>query len=210
MLEKSISPEKTITTSQEIEIKIKTSQKYMQRLHAWLQKNAQSKGVEQHKEVYLDNPQTTFFFTKPSGEKDALNYLRVRWSNNGGSVCLKKWYEQNGKSTHCDEYETDVANPDMLLKLLEQLGYTHQTWVEKTRQKFLAGNYEIVIDDVKSLGTFVEVEMKKPVTDPEAALEKLETFLVETIGIKEYWIQTRGYASHLRNPHMNFGVHKKH
>lgn len=209
MLQAPATPQQTISAPQEIEIKIKTSQQYMEHLHEWLKEHAQPKGVEQHKEVYLDNPQTTFFFTKPSGEKDALNYLRVRWSNNEGSVCLKKWYEQDGKSTHCDEYETDVSNPDILLKLLEQLGYTHHTWVEKKRQKFLAGDYEIVIDEVKNLGTFVEVEMKKLVTDPKAALQELEDFLVETIGIKEYWVQTRGYVSHLRNPHLNFGVHKK-
>jgi len=205
-----LQPKKNTTTSIEVEIKIKTSKKYISILEKWLEQNAQFQGAEHHKEVYLDNPQATFFFTKPSGEKDALNYLRIRWSNKNGSVCLKKWYEQNGKTTHCDEYETDVKNPETLLSLLGQLSYTNQTWVEKKRQKFLADNYEIVIDDVKNLGTFVEVEMKKQVTDPKAALLELEAFLVKTIGITEYWIQTRGYASHLRNPHMNFGIHKKH
>jgi len=199
-------------TNQEIEIKIKTTNNYLQKLEAWLQENATFQGEEHHKEVYLDNPNTTFFFMRPNGLKDALKYLRVRFLKQGGSVCFKDWYEdpQTGKTTHCDEYETHVANPEKMLALLEQLGYTNKTFVEKKRRKFRAGDYEIVIDDVKNLGTFFEIELKRDFSDVQVALKELTALLVKTIGITEYWIQTRGYASHLRNPGFEFGEYKIH
>ena len=81
--------------------------------------------------------------------------------------------------------------------------------MEKKRKKFLVGVYEIVIDEVKNLGTFVEIEIKQQVADPKSALKNLETFLVQTIGIKEFWLQTRGYISQLRNPEINVSKYKK-
>lgn len=210
MLQQKTNP-KTPLVPIEVELTLKTTAAYMELLQNWLKKNAQFQGTEKHKEVYLDNPKTTFFFTKPNGERDALQYLRVRWSNENGSICLKDWHrDKTGKTTHCDEYETDVTNPKILLQLLEQLGYTNQTWVEKTRNKFLSGDYEIVIDEVKNLGTFFEIEMKCHVEDPCAALKRIENFLANTIGIKEYWIQTRGYVSMLRNPEIDVSDYRKH
>lgn len=197
---------------QEIEIKIKTTDHYMKLLEDWLQKNALFQGSETHKEFYLDNPQSTFFFSRPDGEKDALKYLRVRYSEKRGSVCLKDWHQdpETGNTTHCDEFEVTVSDPDIMLALFERLGYTNKTKMAKFRRKFSAGEYEIVIDDVESLGIFVEIELKKSVVDIKAALLQLENFLVNTIGITEYWIQTRGYASRLRNPHMQFGEYRNH
>jgi len=205
----------TTATTQEVEIKIKTTPALLKKIEAWLKKNATFQGEELHRELYLDNPNATFFFTRPDGEKDALKYLRVRWldlqQGFKGSVCFKDWYEdENGRTTHCDEFETKVADPDMMLALFERLGYTHKTVTAKKRKKFRFKEYEIVVDEVQDLGTFVEIEMKKQVSDFKAALHELEMFLVKKIGITEYWIQTRGYASSFRNPDFEFGEHRKH
>jgi len=210
MLQKQQQPQTTPTVAQEIEIKIKTSSENMKKIEAWLANNATFEGTEHHKEVYLDNPKSTFFFMHPNGEKDALKYLRVRFSNNGGSICFKNWYQdpKTGKTTHCDEYETKVSDPDVMLKLFEQLGYTDQTRMEKTRKKFSVDDYEIVIDDVMSLGIFVEIELKKQADNPIEACKELETFLVKKMGVTEYWIQNRGYVSRLRNPDIEFGEYK--
>lgn len=200
------------TVSQEVEIKIKTTSQYMKKLEAWLADNATFQGQERHKEFYLDNPNSTFFFTRPDGEKDALKYLRVRYSDNGGSICFKDWHQddQTGKTTHCDEFEVNVSDADTALALFERLGYTHKTKMAKHRRKFRTGDYEIVIDDVEGLGVFVEVEMKKSVSNVSSALQELENFIVSTVGITEYWIQTRGYASRIRNPDMEFGEYRNH
>lgn len=214
MLQKNLQSAPTPAIQQEIEIKIKPTPEGLKLVEQWLEKNASFQGEEHHKEVYLDNPHSTFFFTHSNGEKDALKYLRIRFlGKQGGSVCFKNWYEdpKTGKTTHCDEYETNVSNPNSLLALFEQLGYTNKTRVEKTRRKFRTGEYEIVIDDVKNLGLFVEIELKQnSSSDVIASLQKIEDFLVKTIGVTEYWLQTRGYASRFRNPDIEFGEYRKH
>ncbi|MCK5632349.1 CYTH domain-containing protein, partial [bacterium] len=146
----------------------------------------------------------------PDGEKDALKYLRIRYSNNQGSICFKDWHRDSktGKTTHCDEYETNVENPDTVIALFEQLGYTNKTFVQKTRRKFIADHYEIVIDELQYHGTFIEVELKQKRSDLAAALKELEAFLAKTVGITEFWIQNRGYVSMIRNPDLDYGEYR--
>ncbi len=192
----------------EIELKIKITDEQLMLLTKWLTDNAEFKGEENHREVYLNNPNSTFFFTqKHGGYKDTMDYMRIRFSNKGDSVCLKHFYEdpkRPGETTHCDEYEYNVSDGEMALKLFEQLGYTDNTWMEKRRKKYDIKDFGIVIDNVKDLGIFVEVELKKEVDNIDEGKQQILE-LLKNIGIKKFLMQTRGYMSMLWNPGYEFG-----
>jgi len=192
--------------NKEIEIKIQISPEQLKSLRFWL--NEKSKFVDEveHVEYYLDNPNKTFFFTSPQGYKDALKYLRVRLTEKGDSICYKDFYVDaaTGKTTHCDEFETNVGDGQETLKLLENLGYSDQTLIQKKRQKYLWGDFEIVIDDVKDIGIFVEVELKAKEDNIKIALQRINNFLQLT-GITQFRRQERGYVSMAWNPDYNFG-----
>lgn len=200
---------------QEIEIKIQITPEQMSILDKWLSSNSEYKGEIHHIEYYLDNPENTFLFEadgmKDTRILDAKDWLRVRMTENGDSICLKRFHpdpENPGKHTHCDEYETKVESGKMTLELLKNLGFTNETILDKTRKTYDAKEFEIVVDDVKGLGIFVEIELKKDVDDVKKGHEEINN-LLKQIGIIEFKKQFRGYVSMLWNPQINFGEETK-
>ena len=197
--------EKNSIPPREVEIKAKIDPAAREQIEAWLNKNAVSHGSVVQSEVYLDDPRNTFFFTNPAGFKDANDYLRVRQTPKGNTLCFKRVHrDKDGKNPYCDEYEVVINDPAMTLALLEQLGFTERTPIEKTRKKYSYGDYEISLDYVKGLGDFVEIELKREETDPTKGLQEMQQFLEKTMGVKDYAKQSHGYASMIWNPDQNF------
>ncbi|MFH1643875.1 MAG: class IV adenylate cyclase [bacterium] len=191
--------------NQEIEIKIQINSEQLKLLKSWLDINAKFVGQLEHEEYYLDNPNDSFLFTAPQGYKDAHKYFRVRLTSNGDSACFKSFYfDENGKATHCDETEIKLVDGKKTLQLLKEIGFTDQTLMHKVRKTFIVDGYEIVIDDVKNLGVFVEIEIKHQVDNVKAGLQGINN-LLQKIGITEFQKQERGYVSMLWNPDYDFG-----
>lgn len=189
----------------EIEIKFKLVENTVSTLKEWLKKNADFKREEQHKEVYLDNPEKTFFFINKKNQRDACNFLRVRTATSSAgsksSVCYKYWHkDENGIGTHCDEYETSVGSAEMMLPILQKSGYTEMTFINKKREIYMSGIFEIVIDDVETLGTFVEIELKVPTENVNEGREHIEDLMKNKIGIVDYKKINGGYPHLIWNP----------
>lgn len=193
--------------SKEIEVRFRIDDQLLKQAKEWLDKNAQFKGTIKHTEYYLNKPATTFFFSAPEGYKDALDYLRVRFTDDGDSFCFKKFHEDpvEKRPLYCDEYEVKVSDGKTTLELMKALGYTEQTLMEKVRNTYVFDCFEIVIDRVKSLGMFMEVELKTEVKNPRVGLKLIYDFL-KSIGIKRFKLERRGYISMLWNPDYDFGT----
>jgi adenylate cyclase class 2 len=195
--------------AREIELKVSINLEYLTQLRDWLQKNAKFIGEETHLEYYFDNPQNSWKFNHPLlNIIDSENYLRVRKTEKASSVCLKvfKIDRETGKAENLDEIEYDVSDFGEAVKLFESLGYTDKTIIDKKREKYDSEKFEIVIDDVKGLGIFVEVELKEQIDgDIKIGFNKIKDFL-KSIGIEEFQVQKRGYISMLWNPEIDFGA----
>ena len=83
------------------------------------------------------------------------------------------------------ETETGVANYEAMQHILEQLGYQKRLRVEKKRHIWRLDNCEICLDDVVSLGQFVEIE-----GPDEAAVAAV----VEKLGLSRQRHLSEGYA----------------
>lgn len=194
--------------SQEIEIRFKVTEKEEQMLQDWLKANAKFVKSAHQEEVYFSNPENSFKFVNEEmdGLIDASDYLRVRRTEKGDSVCLKRWHkdpDRAGMYTHCDEYEYDVSEGDTAIELFLQLGYTDKTELIKDRAVYSADEFEIVIDKIKGLGTFVEVECKKEFENPKDGQKAIYSFL-KSLGFEQINQQNRGYISMLWNPDYDF------
>jgi len=192
--------------SKEIEVKIQIDEETLEKTKGWLEKNAKFQGSIRHTEYYLNKPATSFFFSAPEGYRDAMDYLRVRLTDEGDSFCFKKFHEDpiEKRPLYCDEYEVDVSDGKKTLELMKAIGYTDQTLMEKVRNTYTFDCFEIVIDRVTNLGVFIEVELKIEVENVKVGIKLIYDFL-KSIGIKKFNLQTRGYISMLWNPGFDFG-----
>lgn len=193
--------------NKEIEIKLKVENGELKTLLSWLKNNTNYLGQRHQIDYYFESPNEEFSYVNEEGITDAVKYLRVRLSNEqNDSVTYKHWHEDPdnpGKYLYCDEHEFEVDDGRKVMKLLGHLGYKRDIVVDKYRNVYKTEKFEIVIDEVKDLGTFVEIELKVEITDPKQGMDMIYA-LVKSIGINPIKIQTRGYVSMLWNPDHNF------
>ncbi len=159
----------------EIEIQVKVEK--VKPLLDFLAKNGKFQAENRQIDEYFTPVQRDFLSVRPAKE-----WLRLRNENSKQSVTYKLFhYDEQGKSTHCDEYETEVKDADQLRKIFMALNVKSLTVVDKLRKTWNYEDYEIAIDSVKNLGDFVEVEYKGKDQNPEPKLitQKIVSFLKE-------------------------------
>jgi len=109
-------------------------------------------------------------------------WLRLRTETIPGSpahssINFKRWLPLGSREpSHCDEYESAVADVDAVRLLLEALGCTAMITVDKTRREWCLDDVKIALDTVNGLGDFIELEYAGDApTVPEAAEVLSET-----------------------------------
>ncbi len=132
-------------------------------------------------------------FTEPTKQEDSIftnykgdftkiplgdNVLRIRKAK-GKIILTLKQAQKN--QLDCLEKEFEVSDGQEARDVLELLGYKVAVEITKIREKTKLGEYEICVDQVEKLGSFIEVE-KMSDEDGEIVQEELFGFL-ESLGI---------------------------
>lgn len=182
---------------QDVEIEIKVRGEGVDELKAHLKKHGSPKYESYQKDEYFSPAHRDFAAIRPVKE-----WLRIRTTNNGCSINYKNWhYDADGVADHCDEYESPVTDVDQVQKIFQALNMVPVVTVEKQRQAWSLGDYEVVIDDVTDLGQFVEVEFTGDTSgvDPkEIASQMLD--MLKQAGMSKMQKNYQGYAFMLMNP----------
>lgn len=174
---------------QDVEIEIKfclTKREYLA-LDQRLKKSAQFLGDSHQIDRYFNAPHRDFL--KPA---HPVEYLRLRESNGSGSINYKYWYKDGKRTfTHCDEYESEISNTSALKKILTKLDFREYLTVDKTRKSYnLSDEFEIDLDDVKSLGYFVEIETLRDFGSVEKARAEIvklaKSLKIDTTKVDKY------------------------
>jgi len=121
--------------------------------------------LEKEGEFLYEDHQLDEYYTpahRNFADLDPINeWLRLRDSNGKFSITYKNWHrDENKKAYHCDEFESGLESFEQVEKILNILDFKTVVGVEKNRSAYKYLDYEIAIDKVKNLGTFVEVEFK--------------------------------------------------
>lgn len=118
-------------------------------------------------------------------------WLRIRETNHGCSINYKQWLPVGAKiQSHCNEYESEISDPLALKLMLKSLDFQSLIVVEKIRNSWIHGKFEISIDEVIDLGTFIEVESKCDLDEvPDENFEQV----LELIGARVGPRDRRGY-----------------
>ena len=106
-------------------------------------------------EYYYDPKRETL---KPDKDNQLSHCLRIRSKNNEYSITYKDDVFDNGKWLYSNEYETKVESISMIKEIFEKLGLVKFIEINNEKETYTYNNYEIVIENVKNLGVFMEVE----------------------------------------------------
>ena len=92
-------------------------------------------------------------------ENNQLNHcLRLRQKNKEYSITYKDDVFDNGKWLYSNEYETIVEDISMMRQIFNRLGLVKFIEIDNNKETYTYNDFEIVLEDVKDLGLFMEVE----------------------------------------------------
>ncbi len=96
---------------------------------------------------------------KPDENGQLKNCLRIRDKDGKVSVAYKvDHFDKNGIWLYSDEYEIEASDFSKVEEIFKKLGFEELIRIENTKSTFINEDYEIVLEDVKDLGIFMEVE----------------------------------------------------
>lgn len=107
-------------------------------------------------------------------------FLRIRTTNNKHVFSIKKPISGEHHFSKI-EHETEITDRDELEKLLETMGYYPSLQIKKERIIGHLGEYEICLDEVEELGSFIEIE-KMSNEEPSVVRKELQDLLF-SIGV---------------------------
>ncbi|XOB41732.1 MAG: class IV adenylate cyclase [Candidatus Nealsonbacteria bacterium] len=159
----------------DIEIEIQVNIEDNKPLIDFLEKSGQFMSENHQIDEYFSPVHRNFIGVRPVKE-----WLRLRNSDGKFSINYKNWYfDEKGKSHHCDEYETKIEDLTQIKKILDVLNFKSIIKVDKLRKTWIYKDYEIDVDSVKGLRDFVEIEYigKEEKIDPKKITEEMMSFL---------------------------------
>lgn len=180
---------------EDIEVELKLKPRNPKQLFAWLKKNAELTKSSHQIDYYFNPPHKEFLYKDRDGKKRADDYLRVRVEEKEGGLTFKHYHrelEAEGRA-YLDEIETNLDKPSKLLKIFKLLGFKKIATIDKKRTSYRYKDFEFDCDEVKDLGSFVEVEFKGKVKSTDDGFRKIRAALREA-GVKSWQEVWGGYV----------------
>lgn len=155
----------------EIEILIEVKSTKEQVLKALEQ--FESQGIKKVLDVYFADPLRKELQPDASGR--LMNSYRFRLKDNKASVAYKvDHFDNEDQWIYSDEHETEIGNFETALEIQKQLGFAELVRIDNTKYTYTTSDYEIVFEEVKDLGLFLEVEKLAQVPDDQVLATKQE------------------------------------
>jgi len=130
------------------------------------------KGIKKTLDIYFHDPLRKDLYPDVSGRLNAS--FRIRQKAGINSFAYKTDHFIDEKWSHSDEFETVINDFDITLQIIEKLGLKELIRIDNEKHTFVSSDYEIVLEDVKDLGLFIEVEKLIQVSDDKVMETKEE------------------------------------
>jgi adenylate cyclase, class 2 len=121
--------------------------------------------------------------------KPGVIVLRIRQQNDKTFFTLKM---RGTVELNKIEHEITVDNADEAAAIIKNLDFYEVMHINKVRQKCQWQNYEICLDEVENLGTFIEIEQRIESDDDSIISAQISAFL-QTLGIEPSDFVHEGY-----------------
>lgn len=156
----------------EIEIKFKIEN--IESIISFLEKNKCK--------ISKENIQNDTIYVRDTNKVKSIEgsvWLRIRENNNKIELNYKK---QSAKSIESEEIEFEVSSYEKANSFLKALGFKEWVQVNKKRKYTKYKDYNICIDEVEKLGTFIEIELLTDKEDKNDYQQELLT-IAQELGI---------------------------
>ena len=122
---------------------------------------------------------------QPSSSGRLLACCRVRKQRDAWFVAYKNDHFKGDEWLYSDEFETQVEDGIVMQEIIKKLGLKELVTVDSQKTIMTSGTYEVVVEEVKNLGSFIEIEHKptENVEEIEATKQQIRNWL-DTLGIK--------------------------
>ena len=158
-----------------IEIEVKARVDDPKRLErAIIALGATPTGIQAQADTYYNAPHRNFEMTDEA--------LRIRVED-GDAFLTYKGPKMDTLSKTRQEFQTMIKDSGTMGDILSSLGFFPVATVTKRRKNYRLGNFFISLDEVRDLGSFIEIEI--PVKNSKNYEEKVESILkiIEKLGI---------------------------
>jgi predicted adenylyl cyclase CyaB len=129
-------------------------------------------GVKKTLDIYFVDPLRKDLQPNVDGRLGAC--FRIRQKDGKNSIAYKVDHFIGDEWSHSDEFETEVKDFGTALKIIQKLGLKELIRIDNEKHIFVTPEYEIVLEDVKDLGLFMEVEKLLEVPDEKVGETKEE------------------------------------
>ena len=121
-------------------------------------KELENKGIKRTVDYYYYFPEDEKF--KPNERGEILNWFRIRKTKDKIYFTFKHdFIKEGGEWSHSDEYEVEISDFETGKEIVESLGMNPLVTVDNTKHIFVKDDFELVVEEVKDLGLFLEVEI---------------------------------------------------
>ena len=144
------------------------------------------KEIEVLVEVYddIDKVKEALKNFEYKGKKVTIDeYYYDPLKNNEYSITYKDDVFDNGKWLYSNEYESKVESIDMIREIFSRLGLVKFIEINNEKETYIYNDYEIVLENVKDLGVFLEVEY---CTNKDVDVKEIKTniqIFIDELGI---------------------------
>ena len=135
-------------------------------------------------------------YFKPKGHEKEVSgpgnfIVRIRNEEGKHTLTTKALTEIRGA---WKEFETDIEKPEEVEKMLMMFGFVNVFNLTKKREMGELEDFEVILDDVKELGNFIEIALDaEDAGDTEEARKRIIDFFSK-IGLNEDQLDKRGYG----------------
>lgn len=120
--------------------------------------NFKFEGIKNVFDVYFFN--SNIDDLKPKKDFRLEKCFRLRQCDNKNYLTYKvDHFDENGIWSYSDEHETEILDFDSSMKIIKHLGFEELVSIENEKHTYMTYFYEIVLENVKNLGLFLEVEL---------------------------------------------------
>lgn len=113
--------------------------------------------------------------------------LRIREKSSKISIAYKVDKYKDNEWLYSDEFETEVADLNSMVKIFNQIGLKELVKIKNTKHTYLSEKFEIVIEEVEDLGRFLEIEYVgklKGTTDEYVSIKKQLLNFINNVGLE--------------------------